>query len=58
MTQSTSSTSAPSPTRTVSILRLSNIEYRVHEDPAGLRYGLRRDRLHRLHHQAGLYPHQ
>ena len=32
--------------------------YRVHEDLAGMRHGLHRDRVHRLHHQAGLHPHQ
>jgi hypothetical protein len=31
---------------------------RIHENLAGLRNGLRRDRLHRLHHQARVHPHQ
>jgi len=31
---------------------------RVHEDLAGLRNGLRCDRVHRVHHQARVHPHQ
>ena len=31
---------------------------RVHEDPPGVRDGLRCDRLHRLHHQACVHSHQ
>ena len=31
---------------------------RVHEDLAGLRHGLPRDRVHRLYHQARVHPHQ
>ena len=32
--------------------------YRVHEDIAGMRYGLRSDRLHRLHYQARVHSYQ